>query len=205
MIHLGFPSGSAVKNSPAIQEPQGTRVQSPGQEDPLEEDTATHSSILAWRIPWTEEPDGLQSMRSQRVRHDWSDLACIIHLVHSEGAFKKKYFMTLKGINHSPKEKKKLGKSADTTDTAFYEISWEVITDWRAAHRLGEIPATTARTSDPQNQPSPTKCRLCCPQGFNHLWGLESMDSVCVCAQSCPTLFGLLDCNLPGSSVHGIF
>ena len=39
-------------------------------EDPLEEGMATHSSLLAWRIPWTEEPDGLQSMRSQRVGHD---------------------------------------------------------------------------------------------------------------------------------------
>ena len=45
-------------------------VQSPGWEDPLEEGVATHSSILAWRIPWTEEPDGLQSMGSQRVEHD---------------------------------------------------------------------------------------------------------------------------------------
>ena len=41
-----------------------------------EEGMATHSSILAWRIPWTEEPGGLQSIGSQRVRHDWSDLAC---------------------------------------------------------------------------------------------------------------------------------
>ena len=56
-----------VKNLPAMQE---TWVQSLGQEDPLEEGMATHSSILAWRIPWTEEPGGLQSMRSQRVRHD---------------------------------------------------------------------------------------------------------------------------------------
>ena len=45
-------------------------VQSPGQEDPLEEGMATPSSILAWEIPWTEEPGGLQSMRSQRVGHD---------------------------------------------------------------------------------------------------------------------------------------
>ena len=45
-------------------------------EDPLEEGMGTHSSILAWRIPWTEEPGGLQSMGSQRVRHDWSNLAC---------------------------------------------------------------------------------------------------------------------------------
>ena len=55
----GFPSGSAVKNLPAVQEPLETWVQSLGQEDPLEEGMATHSSILAWRIQWTEEPGGL--------------------------------------------------------------------------------------------------------------------------------------------------
>ena len=47
-----------------------TRVQSLGQEDPLEEGMATHSGILTWRIPWTEEPGRLQSMGSQRVGHD---------------------------------------------------------------------------------------------------------------------------------------
>ena len=57
-----FPGGSAVKNLPAMQEVQETWVQSLGREDPLEEDVATHSSVLAWRIPWTEEPGGLQSM-----------------------------------------------------------------------------------------------------------------------------------------------
>ena len=57
-----------VKNPPAMQE---TLVQFLGQEDPLEECVATHSSILAWKIPWTEEPGGLQSMGSQRVRHNW--------------------------------------------------------------------------------------------------------------------------------------
>ena len=56
-----------VKNLPAMLE---TQVQSLGQEDPLEKKLATHSSILAWRIPWTEEPGGLQSLGSQRVRHD---------------------------------------------------------------------------------------------------------------------------------------
>ena len=56
-----------VKNLPAMQE---TQVQSLGGEDPLEEGMATHSSILAWRILWTEEPGGLQSIGSQRVRHD---------------------------------------------------------------------------------------------------------------------------------------
>ena len=51
---------------------QETWVQSQGQEDPLEKEMATHSSILAWRIPQTEEPGGLQSTGSQRVTHDWA-------------------------------------------------------------------------------------------------------------------------------------
>ena len=58
-----------VKNLPANARDEGDEVQSLGQEDLLEEETATHSSILAWRIPWTEEYGGIQSMRSQRVRH----------------------------------------------------------------------------------------------------------------------------------------
>ena len=53
------------------QETQEMQVQSLGQEDLVEEQMATYSSILAWRIPWMEEPGGLQSMRSQRVGHDW--------------------------------------------------------------------------------------------------------------------------------------
>ena len=59
-----------VKNLPAMQELQETQVQSLGQEDPPEKGMATHSSILAWRIPWTEEPGGIQSMELQRVGHD---------------------------------------------------------------------------------------------------------------------------------------
>ena len=59
-----------MKNLPANSETQETRVWSLGWEDPLEEEMATHSSTLAWRIPWTEEPGGLQSTESQRARHD---------------------------------------------------------------------------------------------------------------------------------------
>ena len=71
-VELGLRSGTSlvaqtVKNLPAVRE---TWVPSLGREDPLEEGMATHSSILAWRIPWTEEPGGLQSMGSQRVGHD---------------------------------------------------------------------------------------------------------------------------------------
>ena len=58
-----------VKNLPVVQEMQ---VQSLVQEDPLEKEMATHSSILAWRIPWTKKPGGLQSMGSQRVGHNWA-------------------------------------------------------------------------------------------------------------------------------------
>jgi len=53
-----------------MQHLQETQVRSLGQEDPLEEEMATHSSILAWRIPWTQEPSGLKSMGLQRVRYD---------------------------------------------------------------------------------------------------------------------------------------
>ena len=60
---MGFPGGSGVKNSPAM---QATWVRSLSQEDPLEREMATHSSALAWEVSWTEEPDGLQFMGSQK-------------------------------------------------------------------------------------------------------------------------------------------
>ena len=69
-IHLGFLGGSAVKNLPAMQE---TWVRSLGWEDPLEEEMTTHSSILAWKIPWTEEADGLQSMGVAKSRTQLND------------------------------------------------------------------------------------------------------------------------------------
>ena len=62
---LGFPGGSGVMNLPVVQEVQVNSVQSLGWEDPLEEEMVTHSSVLAWRIPWTEEPGVLQSIGSQ--------------------------------------------------------------------------------------------------------------------------------------------
>ena len=65
----GFPGGSVVKNLPA-NAGDARDIRSLGQEDPLEEEMATHSSILAWKIPWTEEPSRLQFMGQQRVGHD---------------------------------------------------------------------------------------------------------------------------------------
>ena len=73
-VQGGFPAGSDGKET-AMQE---TQVRSLGQEDPLEEEMATHSSILAWEIPWTEEPGRLQPMGAERVRHDWT------HTQHTE-------------------------------------------------------------------------------------------------------------------------
>ena len=67
---LGLPRWLNCKNSPAVQGIQETQVRSLGQEDPLEKGMATHSSLLAWEIPWTEEPGGLQSIASHRVRQD---------------------------------------------------------------------------------------------------------------------------------------
>ena len=58
-----------IKNLPVVQELQEMRLRSLSQGDPLEEEMATHSSILAWEIPWTEDPGGLQSMGPQRVGH----------------------------------------------------------------------------------------------------------------------------------------
>ena len=67
---MGFPGDSVVKNPPAMQE---TQVQSLGWEDPLEKEMPTHSSIPAWEIPWTEEPEGLQSMESQKSQMGLTD------------------------------------------------------------------------------------------------------------------------------------
>ena len=66
-IQWASPVAQTVKHPPAMQE---TRVQSLGQKNPLEKEMATHSSILAWRILWTEEPGGLQSTEWQRVGHN---------------------------------------------------------------------------------------------------------------------------------------
>ena len=74
-MRLGFPGGASGKEPACQCRRHETWVWSLSQEDPLEEGMATISSILAWRIPWTEEPGSLQSTRLRRVGHNWSDLA----------------------------------------------------------------------------------------------------------------------------------
>ena len=74
-LKMGFPGGSADKESACS---AGVLVWSLGWENHLEKGMATHSNILAWRLPWTEEPGGLQSMGSQRIRHDWVTVCLVI-------------------------------------------------------------------------------------------------------------------------------
>ena len=78
----GLPGGSRGKETPAVQETQETWVRSPGREDPLEEGMATHSRVLAWRIPWTEEPGGLQSLSglAESARTDHAGTATRVRL-----------------------------------------------------------------------------------------------------------------------------
>ena len=93
-----------VKNLPAVRE---TWVQSLGREDPLEKEMATHSSILGWKIPWTEEPGGIQSMGSQRLGHNWVTNAYSIkyeqylEVCCSEGKNYWLMFACISGINPS--------------------------------------------------------------------------------------------------------
>ena len=108
---LGFLVGflgctSSEESSCQCRRHNETWVQSLGWEDPLEEGMATHCSILAWRIPWTKEPGGLQSMGSQRVGQDWSDLA----QKHIQG--QNKNYSTLKepGKCNLLSKRKKIGK-----------------------------------------------------------------------------------------------
>ena len=73
--------GQTIKKLPAMQETQEMKVWSLGQEDYLEKEKAAHSSILVWRIPWTEEPGGLQSMGSQTAGHDWATNTFTFHFL----------------------------------------------------------------------------------------------------------------------------
>ena len=78
VITCCFLVASLVKNQPAMRE---IWVRSLGWEDPLEKEMATHSSILAWRTPWTEEPGGLQSTGSQRIGHNWTSDLTVVSLI----------------------------------------------------------------------------------------------------------------------------
>ena len=92
-----------LKHLPAMWE---TWVRSLGRKDPLEKEKATHSSILAWRIPWTKEPGRLQSVGSQRVRHDWETSLSFL-------SFSLSFCTAIKRITHSLLFKKTMGLLCD--------------------------------------------------------------------------------------------
>ena len=106
-----------VKNLLAMQE---TRVHSLGQEDPLEEENATHSSTLAWRIPWTEEPDGLQSLELQRVGQDW-----MTHTSHFQLQGTPNTYCCELPHNMVWKQKTVPQKPKNSTDMAHWEWIWK--------------------------------------------------------------------------------
>ena len=81
-----------------MQEMQETWVQYLGQEDPLEKGMTAHSSILAWRIPWTEEPGELQTIGLQKIEHNWSDLACTVESVSNIFYWERDFEMEYKQI-----------------------------------------------------------------------------------------------------------
>ena len=95
---MGFPGGSTVKNLPAMQETQFWPL---GQEGPLEKGMATHCSILAWRIPRTAVPSRLQSMGSQRVRHNWATHTHTHRHTHTHTPLWRPTLGPFNYINHS--------------------------------------------------------------------------------------------------------
>ena len=96
-MHQGFPDDAVVKNPPGRQEMEETRIWYLGQEDPLKKEIVTHSSILAWKIPRTEEPSRLQSMGSQRVRHAWTYTHTYTHTTYKYYLFW--YFSSVQSLS----------------------------------------------------------------------------------------------------------
>ena len=84
-----------IKNPPSMQETQEKQVWSLGQEDSLKKEMATHYSTLAWKIPWTEEPGGLPSMRSERVTRNWATEHACTSRTHEGKYFDCSYILTL--------------------------------------------------------------------------------------------------------------
>ena len=100
ILFLASPMAQWVKNPPVMQETQEMLVQPLGWEDTLEKGIGTHSSILAWRIPWIAEPDRLQSVGSQRVRCDW-----VTNIFNFHYNVKKFNFYVNMFITHNPSNK----------------------------------------------------------------------------------------------------
>ena len=168
-------------------------VQSLGQEDPLEKGMAIHSSILAWKIPWTEDPGGLQSIGSQRVRNDWVTKTFTFH--YSDGNVR---FCPL--LSHIGLPRCLSGKEFT------YQRRRCGFNPW-----VRKIPWIRKWQSTPVFLPGETHGQR--KLGGYSLWGCKKSDMtwahmhMCMLAkllQSCLTLCDPMDCSLLGSSDHGI-
>ena len=119
-------TAQTVKRLPIMRE---TRVQSLDREDLLEKEMATHSSTLAWKIPWTKEPGGLQSMGSQRVRHDWATSFHFIHVKIKPEVYKQEKYIPWNSMS------KKLNEIRTTTVLPQYKENPVRQKNWSHTYR----------------------------------------------------------------------
>ena len=129
---------------------QETRVRFLGWEVPLEKGMASHSSILAWRIPWTEKPGGLQSMGSQRVGHDWATNTHITHTHISPSSLDSNLWFILPSISH---DELPWGLSVKNPPTyagdAVQSLAWEDPLEMGMATHSSIIAHRNPRTEEP--------------------------------------------------------
>ena len=146
-----------VKNLPAV---QGTRLWSLGQEDPLEKEMAIHSSILAWKIPWTEELGRLQSMGSQRVRNDWATSLNYWKVI-SQASLLFSKIVTL-----FPSWKYTLNNVEGQVQVRLQTICRESMQDWKTQRKQNLVPASGLPLSLPLKWLLPTGWGVSCA----HKW-----------------------------------
>ena len=172
-----------VKNPPAMWE---IWVQSLGWEDPLEEGMATHSSILAWRIPWTEKPGGLQSMGSQRVGHNWVSCWATKHSTqHTHGH------------THTPRN------YTDTQFSILPQCAYPFAPTYLALYINNDELMPVLPIPIQHHQIQSTFPALSVPdsQYFLLIWLISCLPAKSL--QSWPTLCNPKDCSPSGSSVQG--
>ena len=196
----GFPVAQVGKNLPVVQE---TQVPSLGLDDPLEKAMATHSSILACRIPWAEEPGGLQLMRLQRVRRDWATNTFTLSLALLPALF------------------------PPPNSQAPTQLRPQLVFPARITPRLPALPSLTLKPRHTYHNPlvlgcgRPSRallvthyllwkinyCRSTDAHGQSQwaLWSSTRPFLACfLIIKSCLTLCDPMECSPPGSSVHGI-
>jgi len=169
---------------------------------------ATHSSVLAWRIPGMEEPGGLPSMGLHRVRHNWSDLAAVaaaeFHHMEISGVGCYHLKVTIQDFTHKVAGSQRQWKSITKTSQFHHKkeqkdncycLVTSVVSDSVWPHR--RQPTRLPRPWDSPGKNTGVGCHF--------LLQCMKVKSESEVAQSYPTLSDPMDCSLPGSSIHGIF